>query len=79
MHAMTKFDSEKGHVVLVGAGPGDVGLLTIKGKDWLMRANVVIYDHLVNANMMRFATDSANLIYVGKKEGHAILTQSKIN
>ena len=79
MHAMTKSDSEKGHVILVGAGPGDVGLLTIKGKDWLMRANVVIYDHLVNANMMRFATDSADLIYVGKKEGHSILTQSEIN
>ena len=76
---MIKSDSEKGHVVLVGAGPGDVGLLTIKGRDWLMRANVVVYDHLVNANMMRFTTDSANLIYVGKKEGHAILTQSKIN
>ena len=79
MHVMTKSDSEKGHVILVGAGPGDVGLLTIKGKDWLMRANVVIYDHLVNANMMRFATDSADLIYVGKKEGHSILTQSEIN
>ena len=34
--------------------PGDVGLLTLKGKDWLSRADVIIYDHLVNRNMMRF-------------------------
>ena len=77
MHTMIKSDLEKGHVILVGAGPGDVGLLTIKGKDWLMRANVVIYDHLVNSNMMRFATDSADLVYVGKKDGQNVMVLNR--
>lgn len=76
---MTDSSSQNGHVILVGAGPGDVGLLTLKGKDWLSRADVVIYDHLVNSNMLRFAADSTELIYVGKKEGHATLAQSEIN
>ena len=76
---MTEFNSPNGHVILIGAGPGDVGLLTLKGKDWLSRANVIIYDHLVNINMMRFAADSTELIYVGKKEGHATLAQNDIN
>ena len=76
---MTKFNSQNGHVILVGAGPGDIGLLTLKGKYWLSRADVIIYDHLVNTNMMRFAADSTDLIYVGKKEGHATLSQDEIN
>ena len=76
---MTDSNSHNGHVILIGAGPGDVGLLTLKGKDWLSRADVIIYDYLVNSNMLRFADDSAELIYVGKKGGHATLTQNKIN
>jgi len=75
---MTEPNLEKGQVILVGAGPGDIGLLTLRGKDWLVRADVVIYDHLVNSNMLRFA-GSAELIYVGKKAGHATVTQNKIN
>ena len=75
---MTEPNLEKGQVILVGAGPGDIGLLTLRGKDWLVRADVVIYDHLVNSNMLRFAS-SAELIYVVKKAGHATVTQNKIN
>ncbi|MBT6601866.1 MAG: uroporphyrinogen-III C-methyltransferase [Nitrospina sp.] len=75
---MTKSKLEEGHVILVGAGPGDIGLLTLRGKDWLVRADVVIYDHLVNTNILCFAS-SAELIYVGKKAGHATITQNKIN
>ena len=75
---MAKSNLEEGHVILVGAGPGDVGLLTLRGKDWLARADVVIYDHLVNTNMLRFAS-SAELIYVGKKAGYATITQNEIN
>ena len=41
-------DSNKGKVVLVGAGPGDVGLLTLSGKQWLQKADVILYDHVVN-------------------------------
>ena len=76
---MTDSRSQNGHVVLVGAGPGDVGLLTLKGKDWLSRADVIVYDHLVGRNMMRFARDDAERIYAGKKAGHATLTQNAIN
>jgi len=68
-----------GRVILVGAGPGDEGLLTIKGKRWLERADVVIYDHLANPQMTRFARPEAELIYVGKKSGSFILSQDKIN
>jgi len=75
---MAKSNLEEGHVILVGAGPGDIGLLTLRGKDWLARADVVIYDHLVNTNMLRFAS-SAELIYVGKKAGYATITQNEIN
>ncbi|KMP12252.1 HemD protein [Candidatus Nitromaritima sp. SCGC AAA799-C22] len=76
---MTDKASSNGHVILVGAGPGDVGLLTLKGKDWLSRADVIVYDHLINRSMMRFAHDDAERIYVGKKEGHATLAQNEIN
>ncbi len=68
-----------GKVILVGAGPGDSGLLTLKGKDWLQRADIIVYDHLVSLNLMRFARDDAERVYAGKKEGHATLTQDEIN
>jgi len=69
----------KGKVYLVGAGPGDVSLLTLKGKEALQRADVVIYDHLVNLNMMRFCKGGVETIYAGKKAGHATLSQESIN
>lgn len=68
-----------GKVVLVGAGPGDEGLLTIKGKRCLEQADVVVYDHLANAQMTRFSRSDAELIYVGKKSGSFILSQDDIN
>lgn len=76
---MTDPIAPKGRVVLVGAGPGDEGLLTLRGKEWLERADVIIYDYLVNWNMMRFAGENAETIYAGKMEGHAILSQEEIN
>ena len=68
-----------GKVILVGAGPGDTGLLTLNGKQWLGKADVVLYDHLVNPDMIRFTQKSAEMIYVGKKEGMASMTQEQIN
>jgi uroporphyrinogen III methyltransferase / synthase len=68
-----------GKVILVGAGPGDEGLLTIKGKRWIERADVVIYDHLANSQLVRFAKSEAELIYVGKKSGSFVLSQDQIN
>ncbi len=69
-----------GKVYLVGAGPGDPGLITLKGKALLEKADVVIYDYLANVKFLRMAPPDAEQIYVGKKGGevHAH-TQSEIN
>lgn len=69
-----------GKVYLVGAGPGDPGLLTLRGKHLLERAEVVVYDYLANKKLLRHVPESAELIYVGKKGGglHAY-TQEGIN
>src|SRR5208282_4401511 len=56
----------KGTVYLVGAGPGDVGLLTLRGAELLRRADVVLYDALVNPDLLRLAPPTAELIARGK-------------
>ena len=58
---------KKGKVYLVGAGPGDPGLLTIKAKKCIEQADVVIYDYLANRVFLDYADERAELIYVGKK------------
>jgi uroporphyrinogen III methyltransferase / synthase len=58
--------SRLGKVCLVGAGPGDPGLLTIKARDLIAVADCVIYDYLVNREILEFAPAYAELIYVGK-------------
>jgi len=69
----------KGKVYLVGAGAGDPGLLTIKGKECLQQADVIIYDYLANPTFLKLAKENAELIYVGKKGGDHTLSQEKIN
>ena len=69
----------KGRVYLVGAGPGDPGLLTLKGKELLERAEVVIYDYLANEEFLQFAPPEAERIYVGKKGGDHTMGQEEIN
>ncbi len=60
-----------GKVYLVGAGPGDPGLLTLKGRDCLARAQVVLYDYLANPALLSFAPPDAERIYVGRRgRGH---------
>ena len=71
--------NKQGKVILIGAGPGDVGLLTLQGKHWLQKAEVILYDHLVNEDLLRFTKKETEVIYVGKKEGIATLDQEKIN
>lgn len=66
-------------VSLVGAGPGDPGLLTIKGKEILARADVIIYDALANAQLLEYARPDAELIYVGKIADQHALPQAEIN
>jgi len=56
-----------GMVYLVGAGPGDEGLLTLRGAELLARADVVVYDALVNPELLRLAPKSAEIIYGGKR------------
>ena len=69
----------KGKVYLVGAGPGDPGLLTLKGREVLEQAEVVIYDYLANKSFLDFAPHQAEKIYVGKKGGDHAAEQIDIN
>lgn len=63
----------------MGAGPGDPGLMTIRGAEVLKRAEVVIYDYLANEEFLKYAPSRAELIYVGKKGGDHTLSQDGIN
>ena len=67
-----------GKVYLIGAGPGDPGLLTLKGKRCLEEADVVVYDYLANPRLLRHARPEAELIYVGKQAGKHTLPQDEI-
>jgi uroporphyrinogen III methyltransferase/synthase len=62
-------------VYLVGAGPGDPGLITLKGKKALEHADVVLHDHLASERLLDFAPPHAARIYVGKKRSHHEFTQ----
>ncbi|HXN07949.1 MAG TPA: uroporphyrinogen-III C-methyltransferase [Nitrospiria bacterium] len=68
----------RGKVYLVGAGPGDPKLLTLKAKECLEEADVVLYDYLVNPDILAFANPSAERQFVGKK-GEEAFTQEEIN
>lgn len=66
-------------VYLIGAGPGDPGLLTIRAKECIETADVVVYDYLASPFLLEYAKKGAEIIYVGKKGGDHTLTQDKIN
>ncbi|PIP04928.1 MAG: uroporphyrinogen-III C-methyltransferase [Syntrophobacterales bacterium CG_4_8_14_3_um_filter_49_14] len=70
---------KKGKVYLIGAGPGDPGLITIRGVRCLQISDVIIYDHLVGKEILRHAKDTARLIYAGKEGGKHTLSQKEIN
>jgi len=70
---------EKGKVYLVGAGPGDIGLLTVKGMKCLQRADVVVYDFHLNAQVLNYINHDAEFIYAGKRGGQHTLKQDEIN
>jgi uroporphyrinogen III methyltransferase/synthase len=69
----------KGMVYLVGAGPGDIGLMTMRGAELLARAAVVVYDALVNKDLLRLAQPDAELIYAGKRSGQHAIPQDELN
>jgi uroporphyrin-III C-methyltransferase len=73
------YRAERGTVYLVGAGPGDPGLLTVKALDLLASCNTVVYDYLVNPEVLAHVPASAERIYVGKVGGGRHTPQRQIN
>jgi uroporphyrinogen III methyltransferase / synthase len=71
--------NKKGQCFLVGAGPGDLGLVTLRAKECIERADVIVYDYLCNPEMLRWARDGAEFIFAGKKAGAHTLSQEEIN
>ncbi len=70
---------KQGIVYLIGAGPGDPGLITVKGRDCLRRAEVVVYDYLANPDLLAEARPEAEKIFVGKTRGQHHTPQPQIN
>ena len=70
---------KSGRCYLVGAGPGDLGLVTLRAKQLIERAEVVVYDYLCNPEMLQWAPETAEVIYAGKKAGAHTLKQDEIN
>lgn len=69
----------KGKVYIIGAGPGDIGLFTIKGLKCLQKAEVVVYDFHLNPHLLNYIKHDAEFIYAGKRGGLHAMTQEEIN
>jgi uroporphyrinogen III methyltransferase / synthase len=76
---MSKSKRENGKVYLVGAGPGDLGLVTLRAKECIEQADVIVYDHLANPEMLGWAREDAEIIYAGKEAGKHAPKQDEIN
>ncbi len=70
---------KKGTVYIVGSGPGDPGLITVRAVQCIRRSDVIVYDYLMGREILRYASADARLIYVGKKGGDHTMSQEKIN
>ena len=68
--SMSTSPSKKGKVYLVGAGPGDLGLVTLRAKECIESADVIVHDHLANPEMLGWARDDAEIIYAGKRRAN---------
>ena len=75
----SKSKSKAGKVYLVGAGPGDLGLVTLRAKECMGSADVIVCDHLANPEILSWARDDAEIIYAGKEPGQPSLSQQEIN
>ena len=78
-HVIIKGEKMDGKVWLVGAGPGDPGLFTLRGREVLAQAQVVVYDALVGAGVLTMIPEEAEKINVGKRSGNHIMAQEEIN
>jgi len=76
---MTNGGRHDGIVVILGAGPGDAGLLTRAGANWLTKADCVVYDRLASGELLGLCREDAELIYVGKRPGGPRAAQDDIN
>jgi uroporphyrinogen III methyltransferase/synthase len=72
-------DERSGKVYLVGAGPGDPGLITVKGAACIMKADVIVYDHLVDSRLLGLKRADTESVYVGKKGAAHTMEQEDIN
>ena len=79
LHMKQKYEEKIGSVTLVGAGPGDPGLLTLAGKQAIESAEVVVYDRLVGPQILEMMPEAAEKINVGKRSSHHIVPQDQIN
>ena len=70
--------ASRGKVFLVGAGPGDAGLITVKGLWCIRHADVLVYDYLASNALLNEASEDAELIYAGKRSGHHHMSQEEI-
>ena len=70
---------QTGKVYIIGAGPGDPGLLTLKAVKCLEKSDVIVYDYLVSPDILNYARKDARLVYVGKKGGHHTVPQDELN
>ena len=68
-----------GKVYLIGAGPGDIKLITVKGLECIQKADAIVYDRLANPRLLSYRRPDAELIYVGKSPDRDTLTQDEIN
>lgn len=70
---------KKGFVYLIGAGPGDPQLITLKGRQILENCDAVVYDHLASTVFLSWVPSHCRILYVGKQSGHHSMTQEQIN
>jgi len=72
-------EPRKGKVYIIGAGPGDEGLITLRGIECLRKADVILYDNLASEGLLKYCKEASEKVYAGKKPGDHALTQSRIN
>jgi uroporphyrinogen III methyltransferase/synthase len=76
---MNTSPAKPGYVYLVGAGPGDPGLITVRAMDLISSADVIVYDNLIPKELLEAARADATLTYVGKRQGLHTMDQEQIN